>query len=131
MGETVSLKQKWVDALLSGQYQQCTGTLWDGNGYCCLGVLEKVAGNINFFDPEGLNYDEDNDRYFDDDGDIVDSNFIQPRGQELLVTVGMDNEIQTILSEKNDGGDSFTLIATWIEENLDDNLDRIPTYEDV
>lgn len=38
------LKAKWVAALRSGEYQQARGTLFDGEGYCCLGVLCKVAG---------------------------------------------------------------------------------------
>jgi len=33
------IKQKWIDALLSGEYQQTRQQLFDGNGYCCLGVL--------------------------------------------------------------------------------------------
>jgi hypothetical protein len=39
------LKQKWVEALRSGEYRQIRGRLNDyDNGYCCLGVLCKVAG---------------------------------------------------------------------------------------
>lgn len=38
------LKAKWVEALRSGEYKQCKGTLFDGVAYCCLGVLCKVAG---------------------------------------------------------------------------------------
>jgi hypothetical protein len=37
------LKQKWLDALRSGEYKQATGALKNGNGYCCLGVLQMVA----------------------------------------------------------------------------------------
>ena len=33
------IKQKWIDALLSGEYQQTRQQLFDGDGYCCLGVL--------------------------------------------------------------------------------------------
>lgn len=39
-----SLKKKWVEALRSGEYQQGEGHLFDGNTYCCLGVLCRVAG---------------------------------------------------------------------------------------
>lgn len=43
------LKAKWVQALRSGEYQQCNGLLRferdDGkSGYCCLGVLLDVQG---------------------------------------------------------------------------------------
>lgn len=34
--------KKWVAALRSGNYSQCAGKLTNGEGYCCLGVAEKV-----------------------------------------------------------------------------------------
>ena len=34
----------WVKALRSGEYEQCRARLFNGMGYCCLGVLCKVAG---------------------------------------------------------------------------------------
>jgi len=33
------IKEHWVAALRSGEYQQTTGELRNGNGFCCLGVL--------------------------------------------------------------------------------------------
>lgn len=36
-------KKRWLDALRSGTYPQCRLTLYDGAGYCCLGVAVKVA----------------------------------------------------------------------------------------
>ena len=36
--------RKWVKALRSGKYKQCRGRLFDGRGYCCLGIVEKLAG---------------------------------------------------------------------------------------
>lgn len=37
------LKAKWVAALRSEKYQQCKGKLFDGQGYCCYGVLRAIA----------------------------------------------------------------------------------------
>jgi hypothetical protein len=34
----------WADALESGEYTQCRRLLFDGDGYCCLGVLAKTNG---------------------------------------------------------------------------------------
>lgn len=34
--------KKWVEALRSGEFQQTTRKLSDGNGYCCLGVACEV-----------------------------------------------------------------------------------------
>ena len=36
-------QQKWVDALRSGEFEQTTGSLQDGDAYCCLGVACVVA----------------------------------------------------------------------------------------
>ena len=33
---------KWIDALISGEYNQTKGTLQDKKGFCCLGVACKV-----------------------------------------------------------------------------------------
>lgn len=33
------IKQKWVDALRSGEYKKGTEYLYSDNGFCCLGVL--------------------------------------------------------------------------------------------
>lgn len=38
------LKAKWVKALLSGNYEQGTGAMFNDSKYCCLGVLCDVAG---------------------------------------------------------------------------------------
>lgn len=37
------VKDKWVAALRSGEYQQTKSVLNDANGYCCLGVLCDLA----------------------------------------------------------------------------------------
>src|ERR1700746_4178083 len=36
--------EKWVAALRSGKYKQAKNHLYDGEGYCCLGVLAKELG---------------------------------------------------------------------------------------
>ena len=36
------IKGLWLEELRSGKYRQCTGDLFDGEGYCCLGILENV-----------------------------------------------------------------------------------------
>ena len=36
------IKQKWLEALRSGQYKQCKETLTNGEGFCCLGVLCNI-----------------------------------------------------------------------------------------
>lgn len=36
------IKQRWVEALRSGEYQKDTGRLRTNEGYCCLGVLTDL-----------------------------------------------------------------------------------------
>ncbi len=36
--------RRWIEALESGEYEQTNGVLFDGTGYCCLGVLAKIQG---------------------------------------------------------------------------------------
>ena len=36
------VKEQWVAALESGDYDQCRGYLHSGMGYCCLGVLTEL-----------------------------------------------------------------------------------------
>lgn len=56
--------KKWVEALQSGEYKQCTGVLDDGEGgYCCFGVACRVYEKENGIEPrDTLNiYDADED----------------------------------------------------------------------
>jgi hypothetical protein len=37
------IKERWTEALRSGEYSQTKNTLADGDGFCCLGVLCEIA----------------------------------------------------------------------------------------
>lgn len=41
---TKELKDKWIAALRSGEFEQNRGSLYWKGKYCCLGVLAKVSG---------------------------------------------------------------------------------------
>lgn len=41
---------KWVEALRSDKYSRATGVLFNGHGYCCLGVADKVCFNAIFIE---------------------------------------------------------------------------------
>lgn len=43
------VKQKWIDALRSGEYEQTKHHLKTDNGYCCLGVLTDLYIKENNF----------------------------------------------------------------------------------
>lgn len=41
-------QEQWLAALESGRHKQCTQTLHDGTGYCCLGLAELVCFSRTF-----------------------------------------------------------------------------------
>ena len=97
-----SIKDKWVKALRSGEFNQTDGTLrrdhGDGSvGYCCLGVLREVV-------------DPNDQRSKDNEGGLLNS--VQ------LGTYGLDRRAQSKLADMNDAGSSFDEIADYIEKRL-------------
>lgn len=94
--------QTWVDALRSGEYQQCQETLHNGKGYCCLGVYAKV---------NNLATDE-----FMVSSDCVEG----PQSVYEDIRQVLDNDLVDDLIQMNDGGDSFKDIADYIEERYKD-----------
>jgi hypothetical protein len=48
------LRDKWVKALRSGEYEQAIGRLEEAGGYCCLGVLCAVRYGRNFDHDEAV-----------------------------------------------------------------------------
>lgn len=116
------VKKKWVEALRSGRYEQCSGFLKvKSRGrllHCCLGVLCEVAE---------ATWDE-----------LEDGCYKYPRtstGRELAgrelggrallsvdgrALVGMSSSQASVLMEMNDVGTPFSEIADWVEANLGD-----------
>lgn len=98
------LKAKWIEALRSGKYKQTRQILRDGNGHCCLGVLCEVAGIP------------------------IAENGRRPVGSEnydpIWDAIGIDAEKRDgnhpahELAPMNDTGETFPVIADWIEANL-------------
>lgn len=84
-----SLKDRWIKALLSGEYKQGKGRLKKGEGYCCLGVLCEV-GNIPYTGSSG---------------------FPGNSGLRIIVELG--------LASMNDEGVPFDVIAGFIKENVE------------
>ena len=54
------IKEQWLKDLRSGDFAQVEGTLSDGEGYCCLGVLCEQAVNAGVIEktptPDGVKY---------------------------------------------------------------------------
>lgn len=94
-------KEALVAALRSGEYEQTTGYLREGNAFCCLGVACDVS-DLGAWD---------NEKY-------MDALAILP--EEVCLFYGFaGNEGRTdsgeSLSGRNDSGASFAEIADWID----------------
>ena len=108
------IKQKWVDALRSGEYQQTQNYLRKEDGFCCLGVLCDLYGKENNVEwnlaSDGHNYK------FQDKESHLPSSVIEWAGVDDDNPY-VDGEIIT-LAGLNDTGCTFEEIANLIEEQL-------------
>jgi len=109
------IKQLWVDALRSGDYNQTTGVLHDGFGYCCLGVLCDLAvkaGVVSEVDPNGIAH-----RAVYDGADLILPNTVREWAGLESSEPGLPNG--DLLTELNDERrESFKYIAYRIERGL-------------
>jgi hypothetical protein len=93
------IKEKWINALNSGEYKQTKRCLYDGDGYCCLGVLCAITGNRNNRDmSEGFPKENAN-------GDAKPF-------------IGLTVKEQEDLAGMNDQGFNFKSIAEYISRNI-------------
>jgi hypothetical protein len=106
------LKQKWIDALRSGDYPQTQNELCNSEGYCCLGVLCDLVDNTKWStsDDDILQYDF---------GAFVDNEF--PPTHWLYDVVNLPHSQAVTLSTLNDEkGYDFHDIAQWITDNVEE-----------
>lgn len=115
------IKAKWIEALRSGKYAQTTdGVLFDGEAYCCLGVLCDVLG----LKPD---YNEERGRWYFHHNGLRDYEVLpEPLAEELGLTICGDlpNKVEFEghergdLAHLNDKGADFNFIADVIEKQL-------------
>lgn len=139
------IKQRWIDALRSGEYSQGQGCLHDSshdliNGsFCCLGVLCDLYIKDN---PDvAWDYtriDEDKQQSGDEDklklgktingyegylpGEVIEWAGLNSVGGDVVVI--QDNGTPAELTELNDIGASFHKIARYIESSIDPDEDE-------
>lgn len=107
------LKRKWVRALRSGQYKQGDMALCsrDGKRFCCLGVLADV---------QGATWEEAGRHGIGGLAPIIKG--IEPSGDAQMLRPreagGLRTDTLKKLAEMNDEGDSFRVIADYIEARL-------------
>jgi len=107
--------ETWCQALESGEYEQATGTLYNGIGYCCLGVGAKVL----LGDPEGL--EDDGEYYWDGESAVAPQSFMDKvgltdmTGTYEIPSSNEDDEVFSSLVDQNDShGWNFKQIADLI-----------------
>lgn len=108
----------WSNILISNQYQQAKGTLYNGVGHCCMGVLEDACGILfNYEDRAGEYRDE-----FDSSG-MPTTEFTYDYAPHLedLVTEEDRNAIGVILYE--DGHEDWADIISEIVTEQQDFFD--------
>lgn len=107
------LKQKWIQALRSGSYEQgreyLRTELKSGeNRFCCLGVLGHMIDPTRWKKRHELRHETIFVFVALDESSLF-------LGEEIA---GLDLPTQERLSEMNDDGRSFDEIADWIEANV-------------
>ena len=110
------IKQKWVDALRSGDYQQGRNYLRTDNGFCCLGVLCDLYGKENNVEWNlAVAEDGDRDYYeFQDKTGRIPLSVVEWAGVEDCNPYICGRS----LAERNDTGSTFNEIADLIQEHL-------------
>lgn len=97
---TKEVKERWVKALRSGHYKQGKGRLKTVSGYCCLGVLADIQGELS----EHGCFDLDNDKILSDS----DGRYHY-----------MGQSTQNGVANLNDSGFNFEVIADRIEKYIE------------
>jgi len=108
------IKQKWVSALRSGEYQQTQRLLHDENGFCCLGVLCDLYLKENQLEWEPSTH-SNNVYVFQDMVASLPLSVIEWSGVEGY---NFPVAAKYLLAELNDGGSTFIEIADVIEKQL-------------
>jgi hypothetical protein len=112
------IADKWIAALLSGEYKQAKGKLYDGEGYCCLGVLCKVLGE-EFVKEEypGISHIW----RCEGESEILPLNIKEKAGMSSISgEYNFDGSGDAQLTRDNDDGKTFKEIAAIIDEHRDE-----------
>src|SRR4051812_4302141 len=99
------IKQKWIEALESGEFKQTTECLEDETGYCCWGVFCKI-NNYEQGIYSGIKESKNFSTFTD----------VQAFTDKFKIKSIMFSE----LALQNDLGRSFKEIAQYIKENIPD-----------
>lgn len=105
------IKQRWIEALRSGEYKQGYENLYHCGKFCCLGVLTDL-----YIKEHGLQWNQDSaDLWsFETEGGVLPRSVMQWSGiLEPNPIIG--NAQATVHNDQRD--ESFTTIADYIEKD--------------
>ncbi len=135
------IKQKWLNALRSGEYPQGRNSLRNINGFCCLGVLCDIySKELNKswtrygadrevyapFDELRDKVEEYDELHMDDESELLPQSVMNWAGLESgSPEVEINNDefdgigsLKRELALLNDEGETFATIADLIEQSL-------------
>jgi len=106
------IKDKWIKALRSGNYEQGKSSLRSlDNKFCCLGVLCDIIDNKKWETFEKTNSAKASYPY-------TYNGYSGILSYKMTTELKMKDDEQQKLIDMNDTGKSFAEIADWIEGNL-------------
>lgn len=122
------VKEKWIAALRSGEYEQDDGKLRTYNGFCCLGVLCDLYSKEKNAEWEFRGYNETDYRpqdywYFDEESEFLPKSVMEWAGletncPEVNANTDADEGNHDLIANLNDAGYSFSSLSDIIEEQL-------------
>ena len=114
------IKQKWLDALRSGQYEQTRANLRNKHGFCCLGVLCDLYAKETQTEWGNESSDSRGVKEFLGEYATLPDEVREWAGlNESNPTFKVDEDsLYVSLACLNDDGDDFEKIAQVIEEQL-------------
>lgn len=119
------IKEKWVEALRSGNYKQDIGVLREDDRFCCLGVLGDISDEYEWRKEGDVSYTlcrKDDHRYNGGTvylpGSSLPGIFDYGEGEPTGYNTQQAYDVQKILARLNDDRFSFDDIADVIEAAL-------------
>jgi len=117
--EQAAHRKQWVEALRSGKYQQGERWLRYGDKFCCLGVACDISGLgrwVDVMDGDSavsvLPYAVDAEQQMQ----VLPKKIMDWLGvQSSKVSIHNINRLHTLLTDCNDDGNNFNIIADIIE----------------
>lgn len=120
------IKEQWVAALRSGEYQQTRTVLHDSEGFCCLGVLadlylKEVGKKWDVIAEDCFTFPMFNEEVLPNEVmDWADLSWDNPEVtvERFSPIAGQNVSCNVPLSDLNDTDHNFKMIAALIEEQL-------------